>query len=266
MRRYMHYVPLLAALAAILPSAFGWENPSRRIGTTFMNDIAPMIIVGEGWSVQIVIQNLDPTAAVGIMRFYHRDGTPWDLPLVDHEMDHGELPLTFQGYETVVLEVPVSWDYQQLGWGRLDINCCPDLLGQVIYRKQQADRPDLMTSVPFAADMDRSTVYFDNRGWKYAGVGIVNTSPRYAWGPETTPISVTIRDLKGNEILHATRDVPKMGFDWFSLVLDYPETIGRAGTIEFITPEYGLSSFSLQFAPNGAFTNVSPADTFAPRQ
>ena len=47
---------------------------------------------------------------------------------------------------------------------------------------------------------------------------------------------------------------------WFSLVADYPQTINRCGLLR-VQPveEYeGLpATFTLQFAPNGAFTALS---------
>jgi hypothetical protein len=50
---------------------------------------------------------------------------------------------------------------------------------------------------------------------------------------------------------------------WFCLECDIPEVVGRTGTFE-VEPIFAvnsgnpvLSAFSLQFAPNGAFTAIT---------
>ncbi len=57
-----------------------------------------------------------------------------------------------------------------------------------------------------------------------------------------------------------TKTYRQRTLNWFSLVADFPETIGRIGTLEVEPVEEfstRLAGFSLQFAPNGAFTAIS---------
>ena len=46
----------------------------------------PLVIIGEGWSQQIVIQNVDDEEAVtGTLNFFDAFGDPWDVQLVNTE-------------------------------------------------------------------------------------------------------------------------------------------------------------------------------------
>ena len=67
----------------------------------------------------------------------------------------------------------------------------------------------------------------------------------------------------GNAFEETTTTQAHQTLHWFSLTVDHPETAGRLGNLEASSCDAGsefveLVAFSLQFAPNGAFTVVTP--------
>lgn len=254
---------LVVLFAALFSSAWAADKSQNDISTTSFNDIAPMVIIGEGWSVQIIIQNLEDSTTVGVLRFFRANGEPWDLPLTSHQTLNAELPLIFFPHQLVVVETIVSFGFQQLGWAYLDTDCCGDMSAQVVFRRQEADRPDLMTTTPFGASFTKTTVYFDNTDRKYTGVGVVNSDRIFSFGDNQTTATVLIRNAAGNVVSRKSRIIPNQNFHWFNLAADYPETANIRGSITFESDDFSyLTAFSLQFTPNGAFTSITSADSF----
>lgn len=72
---------------------------------------------------------------------------------------------------------------------------------------------------------------------------------------------VTVRDLAGNTISQKTINQKPGVLYWMNLGVDFPETVGRLGTFTVESVQSfstNLTGFSLQFAPNGAFTAITP--------
>jgi hypothetical protein len=73
-------------------------------------------------------------------------------------------------------------------------------------------------------------------------------------------LRVSVRDLSGNLISQKTITQKKGVLYWMNLGVDFPETNGRIGSfvVEPVTIySTTVSGFSLQFAPNGAFTAIT---------
>lgn len=108
---------------------------------------------------------------------------------------------------------------------------------------------------------NRLTVFFDNTGGKYTGMGIL-TSEICTFDCDTpVSLSVTVQDLPGNVISHKTISQKQGVLYWMNLGVDFPETNGVIGNfvVEPVTQfSTNLTGFSLQFAPNGAFTAITP--------
>src|SRR5690349_9094646 len=50
--------------------------------STWVDQVVPLIIVGEGWNQKIILQNVDTSArAIGTIRFFTKDGAPWPIAL-----------------------------------------------------------------------------------------------------------------------------------------------------------------------------------------
>lgn len=230
--------------------------------TTYSTQVVPLIIAGEGWSQKLVISNVDESdSAVGTIRFFRADGRPWTLPLKDKGAETVQL-INLQPGQTLVLETEAKETSQELGWAYVDLSSggLGDIFGQSIFRKQTSGRPDLMTSTPFALyAYDRLHIFFDNLGSKYAGVGIVLVDT-CQFGCQDETVKIRFRKLDGSVIAEKTKTYKEGTLNWFSLSAEFPEVIEQIGTME-VEPSAPFASrfagFSLQFAPNGAFTSVA---------
>ncbi len=256
---------LAPAFGPALEFCFAAES-NKAIRPGLLTDAyVPLIIIGEGWSQQIVIQNVDEEESLtGTLKFFTAQGDPWPVELVGRGASDTFFITLLPG-QMVVYETIVRFHPQILGYAYIDTNCCPYNLIQTIFRRQEANRPDLMTSLAIGEDAFRSIhLMFDNRGGKYAGVGILNTRTCYSFSCETT-FDLVFRDENGNVILKDSRTQRNGTLWWFSLSANYPQLAGRLGTLEVKSgdPEREYISavgFSLQFAPNGAFTAVVTAE------
>ena len=253
-------IPLCWCAATLSPliAAEAERNTDSGLGDYY----APLVIVGEGWSQQIVINNVDEDdeSLIGELRFYRQNGDPWMIDLVGRGSTD-RVFVTLRPDQMMIVETVVKQDPQTLGFAVLETDCCAWHLAQTIFRKQAPGRPDLMTSMPLPqTTYGSTTIPFDNRGGKYAGVGVLNADTCYSFGCEGELLYI-FRDENGSEIKRVRRTQRNSTLEWFSLSAGHPELVGRTGTLEVQTadPEdlVSLVGFSLQFAPNGAFTVVA---------
>jgi hypothetical protein len=74
-------------------------------------------------------------------------------------------------------------------------------------------------------------------------------------------LKVTVSGMDGNVISQKTIQQKAGTLYWMNLIQDFPETAGKRGmfVVDVVNVyDTTLSGFSLQFAPNGAFTAVTP--------
>ena len=248
------------------PESLAQSRVKPKVGalTTYSTQVVPLIILGEGWNQKIVLQNVDTSArSIGTIRFFTKDGAPWQITLKDRGGASDTFLFNLGVGQTTIFETLVDNSAQRLGWALIEQTSSGlgDLLGQTIFRKQNIGSPDFMTSHVLGDDgFERMAVYFDNTDGKYTGMGIL-TSEGCSFSCNARTLRVTVRDLAGNTISQKTITQKPDVLYWMNLGVDFPETIGRAGTfVVEVTQSFStnLTGFSLQFAPNGAFTAVTP--------
>ncbi len=260
------------AFLAVTMSAMGAEGV-HTVGvlSAYFEHVLPLVIVGEGWSQQIVITCVDRSRpCAGFLTFWGSSGEAWDIDLVGQSRAP-LYPYVLQLGQTVVFETVVKQHPQILGWARASgsLEGLGDFLMQSVWRKQAPDRPDLMTSAIASLPSffpARTSVFFDSRGGKFAGVMILFSDICRFFCNDLEPATFRGRayDTDGN-LLAERQYRLKMGeMHWFCLECDIPEVVGRVGV--FVVDELEsststgtpmLSTFSLQFAPNGAFTAIT---------
>lgn len=223
----------------------------------------PLVIVGEGWSQQFLLKNVDDEdPAAGTIEFFKADGEPWDVEIQGMGVN-SRFFINMNPGQMAFLETAVKFHGQVLGYAVLDFGCCPDIVAQSIFRKQAEGRPDLLTSVPVTGDTSEVLhIPFDNQDGKFAGVGLLATDGCFSFSCETK-MRMRFRDANGTVFHEVTRTQKNGTLHWFSLSNDYPETIGRLGSIEVVDGDaddsfdfIDLVGFSLQFTPNAAFTAI----------
>ena len=260
----------------------------KRIGwnSTMPLQFAPLVIRGDGWKQQIIIQNTDPNSDSNlILAFFRLDGTSWKIGLrlrgLNAQSGFRDETITDSVFSVwmirdkgqIILEIPESFGPQELGMAlvsrsdaagcdssKTPVRCPGEFFGQSVFRKRTLGDPDLMTTMPFSAPTNKTiSVFYDNEEAKYPGIGIVAVDVGDLTSIKLIPITVRIVTADGTIDKVVQRSVPNGGLIWFSLVLDFPETIGKLGRINIgaNNPNVLISGMSLQFAPNRAFTAIS---------
>lgn len=258
MNRVTTFVLLLALLAVSPVMVVGQSKKEIGDLVSSSGKMIPLVIIGEGWSQQFILQNVGSRTATGTIRFWAQDGSPWEVELVGRGT-RSTFPISLLPDEIVILETKVEFHGQLLGTATVGFSEGDRTTGQTIFRRQEDDRPDFITSFPLGEGtlrVGKLRIPFDNRDGKYAGVGLFHL------GLVDRRLRIRLRDAEGL-VFH--EEVVAQAFRtlwWFSLSAQYPQSNGRIGTLE-VTDADGLdflfiSGFSLQFTPNGAFTAVVP--------
>jgi hypothetical protein len=256
----------------IAASRPGGQPSSRQAGslTTWITQIVPLVIVGEGWSQRIVIHDVDDTwNSTFHVTFYTKDGQLFPVQTSASSSALSQFNFTVDAGKSLVIDLLPNFGSQKLGWAEIDqystssvsgdYSGLGDMFGQVIYRKQSPGLPDFMCSMVLGGTaFERVTTFFDNTSGNYTGMGIL-TSDTVSSSPVS--LRVTVRDLSGSVISQKTIQQNQRSLYWMNLGDDFPETRGIAGTFEVepvIKYTTTLTGFSLQFAGNGAFTIITP--------
>jgi len=227
--------------------------------------VQPLVIIGEGWTQQLVIVNVDyyeKSSTVATLSFFTSTGQPWRIPLQGLG-SVSQVPVSLAPGQMMVLETQLFTTPQQLGWANLDVNLATGQNGlyeaYTIFRNQQTGRPDLLTTASFVDALEDNWVLpFDDTQGRFPGIGIVNTN---SFGLVET-YTLKVYDVSGPLIKTITKIVQPMALDWFALVSENPELAERRGQIKITGGFLDSAVFSLQFTPNGAFTNIPVTSTF----
>ena len=261
----MDQVKLIALYVLTIPSCLLAQVHPRTSQYTVGPSVQPLVIIGEGWTQQFVIVNVDyyeKTPTVGTLSFFTADGKPWKIPLVGLG-NVSQVPVNLGSGQMMILETQLFTSPQQLGWANLDISLAPGQNGiynaYTIFRNQQNGRPDLLANANFVDGLEDNWILpFDNTQGKYPGIGIVNTNPFGA----VERYTLRVYDLSGVLLKTITKTVPAMSLDWFSLLAENPDLAERRGQIKVTGGFADSAVFSLQFTLNAAFTDVPVISTF----
>jgi hypothetical protein len=257
--------PAAAAFVLLGSNVFASDSKKQIRADLLTDSYIPLVIIGEGWSQQIAVQNVDEDESVtGTLKFVTAQGEPWRVELIGRGTADTFFVALLPG-QMAVYETAVRFTPQNLGYAYIDTNCCPYNMIQTVFRRQEANRPDLMTSLPIGENSLRAVhLIFDNRGGKFAGVGILTKALCFSFSCETV-MDLVFRDVEGKVILEARRTQRNRTLSWLNLTAEYPQVGGLLGSLEIKSgnPQSEFLTavgFSLQFAPNGAFTAVTTAE------
>jgi len=246
-------------------AAFADEPRQHRVSEPSLSEMVyqPLVIVGEGWSQEIIIQNIGPFRATplsGKLEFFDASGQPWAVDVQGYGKVT-EVPIDVPVYGSLTVTTMVFQTPQVLGWARLqfaaDVNERNFFHAYTIYRRQIEGLPDQLTSAPlsnitFGPD---SVLYYDNTDGKFAGVALLNPlTDKHNF----VDFKVKIYDETGELLRVDDRKLQKGELWWFSLIAEYPETVGKRGQI--VVQGWEIQAFSLQFTPRGAFTAISTVE------
>lgn len=256
---------ILSATLLALTHGSGEAQQKRHTSQyTIGPSLQPLVIHGEGWTQQFTIVNVDyyqggePT--VGTVRFFTANGDPWRLPIKGRGAVDGFLVNLHSG-QMLTFETELSFQPQQLGWMQFALSSNIDEWGIyhafTTFRKQAADRPDLMTSASLVDDLeDEWIIALDTTEGKYPGIALVNgDAAERAFRLEVFDAAGTLRKT-------IDRRVRPRGMAWFSLIGENHDLADISGQIKIATTGFRSGAFALQFTPNGAFTAIPIVHTY----
>ena len=261
MRTFLFCLVTLAVSVAALAD----EPVQRGISEPSLSQHAyqPLIIVGEGWSQEIIVQNIGPFRGIpleGKLEFFNKLGEPWEVDIEGHGKV-SELEFEVPVYGSLTVRTMVFQTPQELGWARLQFAPTSDsrnfFHAYTIFRRQLEGLPDQMTSAPlsnitFGPD---SVIYYDNTDGKFAGIALMNPlTDKHNF----VDFKVRVYDEEGELLRVDDRKLQKGELWWFSLTAEYPETEGMRGQIA--VEGWEIQAFSLQFTPRGAFTAIGTVE------
>jgi len=243
-------------------------HPNVSALTTFSDQYVPLVIIGDGWTQRIVLQNVDDKwSSTGQITFYTDKGTPFSVNMKGIG-SFSSFTFNIPQGKTLLFETVPDYNTQRLGWALIqqyttgnssggDYSGIGDMFGQLIFRKSTLGLPDFMCSMVLGGQaFSKLTTFFDNTGNNYTGMGIITS----AITTGSVDLQVTVRDISGIVVSQKIITQQQKTLYWMNLGVDFPETVGRMGTFE-VTPvkpySTELTGVSLQFSGN-AFTIITP--------
>lgn len=208
---------------------------------------------GGGWKTSIVLVNTGTSAANTSLRFYDDPGNPLPLPLTFPQgipaATTATVDRTLNAGATLVIdsEAPANTPVKI---GSLQLTTNGNVSGFVVFRYQPNGQEAV---VPLE---DRSApsyiLAFDNTAGVATGVAVSNA------GASALAGTVAIKDEAGTSLGAAPLNIPANGHISFVLADQYPATVNRRGTIEFIAAPGGkLSALGIRTTvPQLTFTSL----------
>ncbi len=256
-----HLFPTI--LTFLLASALALPQ-GKKIEASLNTDVyIPVVVVGGGWSQQIIIQNVDEDPISGTMEIFTEKGDPWEIE-IEGQGKGDTFFVNLLPKQMEVFEIPRSLEEQISGYAKLDLACCVWGSVQTVYRREHPEIQDFAASVVVQGESLRGLdMMIDNRDGNFTAVGILTTRTCYSFSCESA-MDIVFRDKDGIEIFSHTKTQKNRTFEWVILE-HYPELAGKMFNMEVRSGdpdrEYlTIVAASFQMAPNGVMTAIASVE------
>lgn len=244
----------IALLASMhLPAV---ERPRNNGYVTQYDNVLPQVADGGGWTTRITLVNMGSSAATLNLWFYaDPDGSPWNVGLKDQTGAQSMWTFTIPVGGALFLETLGTATQTSQGWVYLETEFW--VSGMATFRATWMPTNDAEAVVQFASEVDNHYfIPFDNRAGYVTSMAIVNP-----YLDRSANVILQFRDPNANIIRTDTLVLLPLEHRAFSTVVQYPETAGKNGVIEFhvngIGGQYvGASAMALLFSPRGTFSTI----------
>jgi len=242
---------LVFVLLLVLPAIA--EDQNRELVFFSFDDTLAQVADGEGWTTQFVLFNMGDIPATFTVSFFGDDGNPLTLPFAGTGSSStltGSVAVggSFRA-ETGGASLPVIQGWAEIETGEFDMR----VAGMAILKRVLPGIPAFEAVVPFSGTDDNQIMPFDATGGFVTGVAVANTSSF-----SSLTVFFTFRDEGGIQTHLDSLTLQPGNHTAFLLSTQFPEVANLKGTVEFSTPDFGLSILGLRFNPDGAFTTVFP--------
>lgn len=223
------------------------KNVAKPIVVFTGDRVIPQFVDGGSWKTSMYLVNLENRSVSFQVLFFTDDGSDMTVPILGSGLVRG-LNISLEAAGSVSFETEGIASRLTQGWALLSQTTNDTVGGMAVFRQSVAGRPDQEAVVPIVSQYNSHFVLlFDNTNFTSA-IALAN--------PSTKPvvIPVNIRNQAGQIIDSRTVRLDSYGHTAFTLPDTWASTVGRRGTIEFLTSGFGVGALGLRFS-GSAFTS-----------
>ncbi len=253
---------LIATMFSLYTAALWGAGPQARPAITVGPTDTVFVHIADGgqWTTSFTLINIDAIPAPYTLSFYDDNGLSLPLNIVGNPVSVTSVTDSIPIGGSVVVQTGGGPVVRQ-GWANLSTTG-GKIAGTAVFRSHLVNRADdFEAAVPLASQVDhRFIIAFDNTSGFVTGIALANPSPFAA------QIVVTFRDETGTQIVSRPLSMAAMSHTAFLVDLNYPETAGKRGVVEYNTVNHiaGLGLRYIKVSATGsplvtaAFTSTSP--------
>jgi trimeric autotransporter adhesin len=222
------------------------NNRIRKISKAVLSRAGsfPQIAFGSEWNTTITLTNASDIQVTARLAFYGDNGTPLALPLVfeTSKTTNSFLDLTIPPSASVSVQTEAR-PFLTIGWAHVAASGALSGQAKLAQRSQNGQQSEVAFPLHIASRSVK--VPYDNRTGFRTGIAVVNLSA------VDSSIAVVVRDQTGSAIHSSTLTINGLGHASFFVETEFPDTVNREGTIDFINPAADVVALAFLFSPSG---------------
>jgi hypothetical protein len=217
--------------------------------------VIPQFVDGGSWQTAITVVNLENHATTFDVLFFDDDGNNLDVPVTGEGTVHG-MHISLETAGTFTFETTGRNANLAAGWALLSQTNSDSVGIFAIFRQTVAGRQAQEAVVPSVNQFENHFVLpFDNTQFT-TGIALANPTVN------RVSIPVNIRNERGQILDSRQFSLGPYSHAAFVLPDTWASTVGRRGTLEFLTSGFGVGALGLRF--NGAaFTSLNVLENIA---
>ncbi len=245
----------LLALAA--GAAYGQQST-----TSGQPAIVSQVADGDGWQTLISLNNIDASPSLYKLSFFDDNGAPLSLQtnILTGPVIYGSIP----AHGSVTIQTAGSQLSLAQGWAlvetifveQFDSTIAPGATtaGTVIFRRPPTVPRPVEASEPLDFSAKSQWVLpFDHTNGYTSGIALVNPS-----ASQDLSVFLTFYDTSGAILLQPSFTLPHGQHKAITLTQQYPQVIGRFGTLKITTSGPAVNVLGFHVSSTGVFTSTSP--------
>jgi hypothetical protein len=249
---------MLFLLALAASAAYGQQSTASG-----QPGVISQIVDGDGWQTLISLNNIDAAPSNYKLSFFDDTGAPLSVQndILTGSVIYGAIPAHGSvTIHTAGTQVPLSQ-----GWALLEtiftepltsaITPGATVAGTVIFqRPPTVSRPSEVSEPLDFSSKSQWVLPFDHTNGYTSGVALANPSTS-----QDISVFLTFFDNSGATLLQPSAfTLPRGQHTAITLTQQYPQIIGRLGTLKITTSGPPINVLGFHISPAGVFTSTSP--------
>jgi hypothetical protein len=224
--------------------------------------VISQLVDGDGWQTWITLSNLDATPSQYLVSFIKDDGSPLSLQTSQGSGTYVYGVLPARG--TVTIKTAGTNTALAQGWAKMEtvfanpltLSMAPgaNVAGTVLFlRPPNVPRPTEASEPLDYSSQSRWVLPFDHTNGHTTGVALVNPLP------SDLSVSITFYDESGVQVQPTDTFTILSGHHTaIVLTVNYPNIIGRKGSVKVETTAASINVLGLRITPAGEVSGTSP--------